>query len=96
MTDREKLIALLVEAESLCAAIDCYDGAVCEYAGEINGCTAFRADHLLANGVTIPTRCKDCKWFRPNSTTLGKHCSCSGMVVEDNDFCSCGERRSDD
>lgn len=41
-------------------------------------------------------RCKDCKWFRPNSTTLGKHCSCSGMVVEDNDFCSYGERRNED
>lgn len=53
MTDREKLIALLVEAESLCAAIDCYDGAVCEYAGEIDGCAAFRADHLLANGVVV-------------------------------------------
>ena len=55
MTDREKLIALMVEAESLCAAIDCYDGAVCEYAGEINGCAAFRADHLLAHGVTFAT-----------------------------------------
>ena len=55
MTDRDKLIALLVEAESLCAAIDCYDGAVCEYAGEVNGCAAFRADHLLANGVTFAT-----------------------------------------
>lgn len=53
MTDREKLIELLVEAESLCAAIDCYDGAVCEYAGEVNGCTAFRADHLIANGVVV-------------------------------------------
>ena len=53
MTDREKLIALMVEAESLCAAIDCYDGAVCEYDGEINGCAAFRADHLLANGVVV-------------------------------------------
>ena len=53
MTDREKLIALMVEAESLCAAIDCYDGAVCEYAGEINGCAAFRADHLIANGVVV-------------------------------------------
>ena len=52
-SDREKLIALMVEAESLCAAIDCYDGAVCEYAGEINGCAAFRADHLLANGVVV-------------------------------------------
>lgn len=53
MTDREKLVALLVEAESLCAAIDCYDGAVCEYAGEIDGCAAFRADHLIANGVVV-------------------------------------------
>ena len=55
MTDREKLIALLVEAESLCAAIDCYVGEICEYGGEIDGCAAFRADHLLANGVTFAT-----------------------------------------
>lgn len=55
MTDREKLIGRLVEAESLCAAIDCYDGAVCEYAVEIDGCAAFRADHLIANGVTFAT-----------------------------------------
>ena len=54
MTDREKLIALMVEAESLCAAIDCYDdSALCEYAGEVNGCAAFRADHLIANGVVV-------------------------------------------
>ena len=56
MDDREKLIALLVEAESLCAAIDCYDGAVCEYDGEIGGCAAFRADHLIANGVVVRER----------------------------------------
>ena len=62
MTDREKLIALLTEAESLCAAIDCYDGAVCEYAGEINGCAAFRADHLISNGVVVREKgeCKYC------------------------------------
>lgn len=54
MTDREKLIELMVEAESLCAAIDCYDdAALCEYAGEVNGCAAFRADHLIANGVVV-------------------------------------------
>jgi hypothetical protein len=53
MTDREKLIELLNEAGQRCGDIECYDGEECEYAGEINGCMAFIADHLLANGVVV-------------------------------------------
>ena len=53
MTDREKLIALLHEAGQRCGDIECYDGEECEYAGEINGCMAFIADHLIANGVVV-------------------------------------------
>ena len=79
--------------------------------GEISSHTAKEiADHLIANGVTIPVRCKECK-----------HCTVTsdGMVCEnalptkrmmdyyiygstilarvmEEDFCSHGERRTDD
>ena len=98
---REKLIALMVEAESLCAAIDCYDdAALCEYAGEVNGCAAFRADHLLANGVVVrekgewtehqhtsydDMREEDVIWFTYACSV------CGGEVMSDYDFCpNCG------
>jgi hypothetical protein len=89
MTDREKLIALLVEAESLCAAIDCYDGAVCEYAGEIDGCAAFRADHLLANGVVVREKGE---WLVDGRTGMSFCSVCQVDAVEaDTDFCpNCG------
>lgn len=48
---RDKLIALLVEA-----AYKRGGGAgLCEY----------MADHLIANGVVIPTRCEKCFYFIP-------------------------------
>ena len=53
MTDREKLVELLNEAGQRCGDIECYDGEECEYAGEINGCMAFIADHLIANGASV-------------------------------------------
>ena len=49
MTDREKLIELLLEIDSVCDASDC-----CECCEE--GCYTYRAaDHLIANGVTFAT-----------------------------------------
>ena len=49
MTDREKLIELLLEIDSVCDASDC-----CECCEE--GCYTHRAaDHLIANGVTFAT-----------------------------------------
>ena len=51
MTDREKLIALLCEAMLI------YDRINDDR--QDNPFHVF-ADHLLANGVTIPVRCKDC------------------------------------
>ena len=55
------------------------------------------ADHLIANGVTIPVRCKECVWcekgkdYEPycNHPTDGMH------DVQMDDFCSYGERRTD-
>ena len=44
-------------------------------------------DHLIANGVTIPVRCKDCK--------MEYGCRVAQWLGE-NGFCSYGERRTDD
>lgn len=55
MTDREKLIELLVEARSKAFTL-CNDHAVCKGCKyeKISGChRACIADHLIANGVTF-------------------------------------------
>ena len=78
---REKLIELIQSAVGGCATY---------WAGLI-------ADHLIANGVTIPVRCKDCNNFVPESITVCRHCSLTGMqVVDEDDFCSYGERKTYD
>ena len=38
-------------------------------------------------------RCKDCKMRCPESVCIAKHCTLSGIPVDDDDFCSYGERR---
>lgn len=51
------------------------------------------ADYLIANGVTIPVRCRDC-------TMKGDEEECPllsmAQYTEDMDFCSYGERRTDE
>ena len=56
------------------------------------------ADHLIANGVTIPVRCKDCKWYtlKRNVAYNGHFCDKIIEFVKPDDFCSYGERRTDD
>ena len=56
------------------------------------------ANHLIANGVTIPVRCKDCKKrYKPNECPM-----CILVYGEQHDFthengyCDRGERRTDD
>ena len=41
-------------------------------------------------------RCKDCKLNCATSISVYKHCTLTGITVHDYDFCSYGERRSDD
>ena len=38
-------------------------------------------------------RCRDCKSYCPESITVVKHCVLTGVSVDDNDFCSYGERK---
>ena len=86
---REKLIELIQSAVNGCATY---------WAGLIAG-------HLIANGVTIPVRCKDCK-YAENMMPID---NCNGYLMGDctlrkeddiivttwgDEFCSFGERRS--
>lgn len=79
---REKLIELIQSAVSGCATY---------WAGLI-------ADHLIANGVTIPVRCKDCKHFGGYGAC---HCHAADengtpIWVREDDFCSYGRKRDGD
>ena len=80
---REKLIKLLVNSPGL----DTLYGKEEEFAEN--------ADWLIANGVTIPVRCGECKTFCRNYAHMRKHCGLTGAIVDDDDFCSYGERRND-
>ena len=66
-----------------------------------------QADFLIANGVTIPVRCKDCKYaenmmpiangngYLMGDCVLRKEDDIIVTAWED-EFCSYGERRTDD
>lgn len=57
------------------------------------------ADHLIANGVTIPVHCKDCKhWLHdfPGCTDAIGRCEWANYMVGCNGYCVYGERRTDD
>ena len=86
---REKLIELIQSAVGGCATY---------WASLI-------ADHLIANGVTIPVRCKDCKRWKPGDSFSGDslddmqrigRCPIMRFGRRENDFCCEGERRTDD
>lgn len=51
-------------------------------------------EHLIAHGVAVPVRCKDCKdWRRIGNGSWGI-CNCT-RSTDQNAFCSDGERRED-
>ena len=80
---REKLIELLRKAKTAMKK----ENLSCDLAREY-----FIAESLIADGVTVPVRCKDCK-HREN--LLGEMCCpyYEDLPVEDNHFCAYGERR---
>lgn len=52
MTDRDRLIEMLIEAEAMCDnTLDCED---CKYEHSGKCKNELTADHLLANGVIVP------------------------------------------
>ena len=80
---REKLIELIIESPGL----------------EILYCTeeefVKNADWLIANGVTIPVRCYECKHWKNeiNGCTEDKRfCDIGFYMVHKDGFCSFGER----
>ena len=56
-------------------------------------------DSIIANGVTIPVQCKDCKHY--DQTPIGNRdrCMCTkflGLTIpRPDDFCSYGKRKGD-
>lgn len=72
---RERIIKLIQSA---------VDGCATYWAGLI-------ADALIAAGVTIPVRCKDCKWYCGIGCIKPHHI----RPMKNDDFCSYGERRVD-
>lgn len=56
------------------------------------------ADFLLANGVTIPVKCKDCKHFDEHTKkcyVFSHDCIEVQLEVDGDHFCSFGERRAE-
>ena len=88
---REKLIELLDDA-LLSVNWDSHDYPDTDSA----------ADILIANGVTIPVRCKDCKYWKPGDSKGGNSiedlqviggCKWTNFCRRERDFCSFGERK---
>lgn len=94
---REKLIELLEQINGCCPKEDdCYH---CKYEA-LDDCSVYaKADFFIANGVTIPILCKDCKHYIAYSKSVddliewGK-CKLIDMDVDmpGNGYCCYGER----
>lgn len=85
---REKLSKLLCTAHSISTEAACFEDAT--YARQLK----MEADHLIANGVTIPVRCKDCKHMEVTPDGL-RWCNVWGGIngMGDEGFCNYGERK---
>lgn len=88
-TDREKLIDILIDGNNTMwwVFLDNYQ------------ISAF-ADYLISKGVTIPVRCKDCKKcivrrLPDLGTIISTHCNLYRRDVNENEFCSYGERKEE-
>ena len=98
---REKLIELLEGSLR-------YAGDVCGETGDCSKCQydkygancgyAIRADYFIANGVTIPVRCKDCRKISPSVTPVKNAVWCREFraYMPCDGFCSYGERREEE
>lgn len=53
------------------------------------------ADHLIANGVTIPVRCKDCSFWHDFETHMDCRNPFGIGIPKPDDFCSYGKKRRD-
>jgi hypothetical protein len=90
---REKLIELLNEAHSKSTDEVVFNCAT--YAQQLE----MESDYLIANGVTIPIRCQDCKHWKNeiNGCTEEKRfCDIGFYMVHKNGFCYFGERKTNE
>ena len=94
MTERDRLIELINQANQNCSNKDC---AECEYLNNDRiMCDTYNiADHLLANGAILPPcKCKDCTYLRESDTTNRMFCTYHGDSYEfevfPNHYCSNG------
>lgn len=57
------------------------------------------ADNLIANGVTIPVRCKDCLGWCSEKIAkeydVPRYCTLTRIPTDPDDFCCYGERRTE-
>ena len=94
---REKLIELLCKAHNAVTdkSLENDSEFGMTYAEQIET----EADSLIANGVTIPVRCKDCKhWLHdfPGCTDAIGRCEWANYMVGCNGYCVYVERRTYD
>lgn len=82
MSDTEKKLAFLL--------------ATSPHLDTVSGSYDEAARDLVANGVVPVVMCKDCKMRCPESISVVKHCTLTGIQTDDDDFCSYGERMADD
>ena len=94
---REKLIDLIEEAEEHSTDIcvytsDCKDCPSRKYG---NKCREYlKADHLITNGVTIPTLCEHCQCSDTISCSSGRvWCSRMMRYMKLDGFCSEGKEK---
>ena len=83
MAMREKLIELL--AETPCIAWS-------------SSARQMVADHLIANGVTIPVRCHECEHWKNEingCTEDRRFCNIGYYMVHKDGFCSFGEKKTE-
>ena len=89
---REKLIELVAQVQD--CGCDVTDVVEMNYVEN-----DVLVDHLIANGVTIPVRCKECKHMIHNSNVYPQDIGClffrTDYGIEPEHFCSHGERRND-
>ena len=98
MSDKEKLIEMLHNGVRCPGTVtDCHD---CPFSSQEVPCDEYAAtaDMLIAKGVVIPVRCKDCvHWYEPDETCLkiysdGAVSPYAWQYRKPDDFCSYGER----
>jgi hypothetical protein len=87
MDVREKLVELLNNIGAICIVHISVDQDGCG-TNTVEGAD-YIADFLITNGVTIPTKCNECEFFRDGTCK-----NAFGLVsFEENLFCAYAERK---